>query len=107
GAVVSIPQSGKRQSYVLPYRMLALAGGFLVLGFCVGCGGIIGVLLGERWTYHRRYLDEHRILSAAIAGDPAFVSVQIEEFSDGGAYLIGEVPSQSDLERLSALVTKA
>jgi hypothetical protein len=68
---------------------------------------IVGLVLGERGAYHRRYLEEHRLLAAAMANEPAFAGIQIDERSDGGAYLIGELPHQPDFERLQAVVIRA
>lgn len=83
---------------------LALVGSF---GVGLAVGWLAGALMGESGAYHRRYLEEKKALDAILRADPAFASVQIHEYSDGGAYLTGEVPTEADKERLDRLVVEA
>lgn len=88
-------------------RVLKITVSLLALGFCLACGLMVGLLLGESQAYHRRYLEEQEVLAAAIADEAAFGNIQIYERSNGGAYLIGELPSQPDFERLRIVVGRA
>ena len=98
-------QPAKSRSVV---RWLLLVTGLLLsFGFCLSSGVIVGLLGGERGAYHRRYLQERAAVEPALAGDPAFAEVQVGERSDGGVYLLGEVPTPADMERLGAVVTHA
>lgn len=82
--------------------------GSLVLPFsCFGVGLILGALYGSLNTYHLRYLEERAIIAPILAKDPAFAAVEIHERSDGGVWLLGEVPAPEDRERLRTSVTRA
>jgi hypothetical protein len=87
--------------------LLLVTGGLLALGFCAGSGFILGLLRGVGSAYHRQYLEEREALAPVLAGDPAFAGVEIREFSGGGAYLSGEVPTAADLDRLRVKVEHA
>ena len=87
-------------------RPIRIAGGLLVLGLCFGSGLLIGLLRGTRDTYHLRYLEEREAIAPTIGADSAFARVEVEERSDGGVELVGEVPTPADLDRLRRLMVR-
>jgi hypothetical protein len=87
-------------------RLMLIAGGLLALGLCFGSGLVIGLMRGTRDTYHLRYLEEREAIAPAIGADPAFARVEVEERSNGGVELVGEVPSSADLGRLRGLIVR-
>ena len=88
-------------------RVLLALGGLLVLGFCTGSGVFAWVLIRTTEAYHSRYLEERDALAPVLAGDPAFAGVEVHEYSGGGVYLSGEVPTAADLGRLKGHVEQA
>ncbi len=88
-------------------RLLLVVGSLLVLGFCFCSGLIVGLVSGNRNAYHLRYLEERGVIAPIVAADPAFKRVEVEERSDGGVSLVGEVPTQADLDRLRGHVVRA
>ena len=84
-----------------------LAGSFVgvVVGGAIGFA--LGGIQGERGRYNARYLEERAAVSPAIEKDPAFKAVKIEEKSDGGIWLSGEVPTTADKKRLEQIVARA
>jgi len=78
----------------------------VVIFFAFTCGLAIGVFYGHLMAKHRRYLEERALLMPILAADPAFARVEVGEYSDGGAYLVGEVPTARDLDRLSDRVAR-
>ncbi len=87
--------------------LLLVTGSILALAFCAGAGFLVGAIVGEGGSYHRRYLEERDLLAPALTVDPAFARVEIFERSNGGVFLVGEVPSAADLERLRGVVVRA
>ena len=89
------------------FRRLPLIIGLLLsFCFCFGTGLVIGLLLGERGAYHRRYLEERDAMASVIATDLAFAGVEVEERSDDGIYLQGKVPTPADMDRLRGHVVR-
>lgn len=88
-------------------RVLLAAGSALALGFCLCIGVGLGLLGGERGAYHRRFLEEREAVAPLLASDPAFAGVALHEYSAGGLYLLGEVPTAADLSRLQAGLIRA
>ena len=88
-------------------RVLLAAGVTLALGFCLCSGLVAGLLGGERGAYHRRFQEERDAIVPLLAGDPAFAGVELHDYSAGGMYLLGEVPTAEDLGRLRAVVVRA
>lgn len=88
-------------------RLLLVAGSLLAIGFCFSSGVVVGLLGGEGGAYHRRFLEEQQSIAPLLAGDPAFAGVELHEYSAGGVYLVGEVPTAEDLSRLRAGVVRA
>ncbi len=84
---------------------LLITGTIFGLVFCL-CSGVIGTLIGERWMYHRKYLIEKQLMMPVLARDQAFIRVEIEEYSGGGIYLSGTVPTANDRVRLRSSVEK-
>lgn len=76
----------------------------IVLGF--GTGLVIGLVVGERGAYHRRYQEERKLITPVIASETAFEQIEVEERSDGGIYLIGEVSNAAALKQLRELVVR-
>jgi hypothetical protein len=69
---------------------------------------VVGAILGEGGAYHRRFLEEQQVVAPVLASDPAFAGVEILRYSNGtGVYLMGDVESAEDLERLRKAVTEA
>lgn len=94
----SSPRSSRLLSVVLSL-LLAATSGF------TGC--IAGSFGSERRAYHRRFHEEKEALESLLDGDTAFSNVTIHERSDGGIYLLGSVPTPSDLDRLRGLTERA
>jgi hypothetical protein len=92
-------------------RWLIIAGCVLALGVIFGCGLATGFVAGMQGAslraYHTRYLEEREAVEPLLRADPTFAGVELCERSNGGIYLLGDVPTQSDLERLRSLVTRA
>jgi hypothetical protein len=103
--------SNSIESISLPQRMVLVTGSLFPLGFFLVAGAligmIIGTLLGQGSLYYRRYLEEQEILSPILASDPAFSGVEINERSDGGVYLTGDLPTPPDLARLRERIIRA
>jgi hypothetical protein len=94
-------------SRVTNQRVLLVAGSALALGFCLCAGVVLGLLGGERGAYHRRFLEEQEAIMPLLAGDATFAGVQVHEYSAGGVWLSGEVPTEEDLARLQAGIMRA
>jgi hypothetical protein len=88
-------------------RFIFILGALVALGFCFLCGLVIGLVAGNSEAYHRRYLEERAVIAPIVADDPAFARVSVEELSSGGIYLVGEVSTPEDLERLRGRVEQA
>lgn len=95
------------RSGVTARRVLLTTGSALGLGFCLCSGVIVGLLRGEGGAYHRRFLEEQEAIAPVLASDPAFAGVKLHEYSAGGVWLSGEVPTPEDLGRLRAGVIRA
>jgi hypothetical protein len=102
----SAPPAGSPARSVAQWSLL-VTGSLLALTFCFGAGVFAGALLGEEGSYHRRYREERDVLTPVLGADPAFAGVEVRERSDGGAYLVGEVPTAADLERLRVVAVRA
>ncbi|MDY3558524.1 hypothetical protein R5W23_005644 [Gemmata sp. JC673] len=87
-------------------RVWLIAGTGLVLGMCFGCGLMAGLLGGTRKAYHLRYLEEREAVAPILKADPAFAGIELCERSSGGIYLMGEVPTPADVERLRVQVLR-
>jgi hypothetical protein len=84
-----------------------------------GVGGILGAVLGgaacgilvklgdTTQHYHSRFLEERRAVEPALQKDPAFKGIEITEYSAGGIFLIGKVPTDADKKRLEEALTRA
>jgi len=70
-------------------------------------GWLVGAIQGESGAYHRQFLDERAVLDPILNGDAAFAEVTVQEYSGGGAYLLGAVPTQQDQARLHEAVGRA
>jgi hypothetical protein len=102
------PADGKPVgSEAVARRVLLVVGIALGLGFSLCSGVALGLLRGERDAYHRRFLEEQEAIAPVLAGDPAFAGVNLHEYSGGGVWLSGEVPTPEDLGRLRAGVIRA
>jgi hypothetical protein len=64
-------------------------------------------IAGETGAHHRQYLGEREAVTKALAGDPAFESIEIHEYSGGGIWLTGDVLKPEDRERLRERVERA
>jgi hypothetical protein len=85
-------------------RGLAFIAGAVLGGLvCFIAGGIIG----QMQLQHDRYTEERRAVVPALQKDPAFKAVEIHEFTGGGIWLGGHVPTDSDRERLKQAVRRA
>lgn len=87
-------------------RVLTITGGLFVLGLCFGSGLLAGMIAGNRQVYHSRYLEEREVVAPLLAADPAFVNIELCERSSGGIYLVGQVPTAADFERLRLQVAR-
>ena len=79
----------------------------LAIGFGLCIGGVLGLLTGEYGAYQRLYLEQYDIVAPTLASDPAFAKVEVLERSDGGIWLLGEVPTSADRERVTNVVIRA
>lgn len=103
---VPVARKGSERGDGVFRQLMLIAGGLLALGLCFGSGLVIGLMRGTRDTYHLRYLEEREAIVPAIGSDPAFARVEVEERSNGGVELVGEVPTPADLDRLRGLVVR-
>ncbi len=67
----------------------------------------LGVMRGEHNVYRRQFATEQSLLVPILAGNPAFVDLQVREYSGGGAYLEGKVKSPVDFDSLRTAVIRA
>lgn len=72
-----------------------------------GVGVVVGLLMGEGRSYHRQFLEEQELCAPIIAADPAFARISIHKRSNGGVYLLGEVTSNEEFERLNQQMSNA
>jgi hypothetical protein len=86
-------------------HLLLVTGALFLIGFCLLVAGGIGIGIGERNAYHRQCLEERKVITPILMGDPAFVKVTM--FDDIGVMLFGEVATQDDLNRLRTKLTNA
>ncbi|MBI3865465.1 MAG: BON domain-containing protein [Planctomycetia bacterium] len=100
------PASQQPKSLARLRWLVAITWTLLAIGICSGAGFILGGLWGEQGAYNRQYRNERGLISAEIAGDPAFAAIEIVRASSGGVYLYGEVATPADLERLRSLVAR-
>src|SRR5262245_19486207 len=68
--------------------------------FALSCSYWVGELRGERDCQHSQYLFEKRVIEPVLTGDQAFSRIKIEEFSGGGVFLVGDVATENDREKL-------
>ena len=80
---------------------MLLLGGAAVFGV----GFLFGAFRAERDGYHRQYLEERQLIAPLLARDAAFAGLDIHERSDGGVYLLGEVQTAADRNRLRDVVS--
>ena len=88
-------------------RGLRLVVSIMILGLSTAAALLVGLLLGEGRAYHARYREERQAIAPLLTEDPAFGNVRLEEYSGGGVYLHGEVPTPADLEHLRTAVALA
>src|SRR5581483_12178343 len=88
-------------------RILMITASVIALVLCFSCGLFAGLLRGESDASHRRFLEEQKAIAPLLAGDPAFSDVQLHEYSAGGVWLGGRVPTAEDLARLRAGIIRA
>ncbi|MFO0927251.1 MAG: hypothetical protein U0736_09455 [Gemmataceae bacterium] len=83
--------------------------GTAVLAYLFGlCSGVIlGELRVSFSMHHQQYLEEHAAVAPLLASDPAYAKVKIHEYTGGGLYLTGEVPTEADRDRLQAAIARA
>jgi hypothetical protein len=89
------------------FRTLRVVGLLLLLLIVAGMAFGLGAIVAERGTYHRRYLEEKKLIAPVLAQDPAFVGIELRERSNGGVSITGRVPTREDKERLHAALLKA
>jgi hypothetical protein len=81
----------------------------LAVGFIMGC--IVGLSIDGigQLTSRRRaqFVEERDAVAPAIAKDPAFKDVHIDEDSEGFAQVAGKVPTADDKDRLQEAITRA
>jgi hypothetical protein len=99
-----------RNAVLMRRRLLFLAAGLigLAVSFCAGAllGGLLGALAGETGAKQRRFAYEVNAIASILSSDPAFAQIEILMYTgDGSAYLMGEVATKSDYERLRSAMT--
>jgi hypothetical protein len=107
GAVA--PSQGEGQSATSASasdRLLRATAWLLLLAFGISCGVFIGERNGDRRASYREYFRVRDALAPALDGDPAFAHVQLGMDKGGGVYMVGEVGTPADLERLRGVVTR-
>jgi hypothetical protein len=84
------------------WKEIPIGGGAVFVAMIASCGvgGFGGALLYERAMHMRQFSEERDLIAPVLSSDPAFVGVKIHEYSGGGVYLVGTVPSADDLGRL-------
>ncbi len=88
-------------------RLLFLAAGLtgVALVFCTGA--LLGLLIGDSAAKQRRFSYEQGIIGPVLSSDPSFTDLKIMMYTgDGSAYLVGEVMTESDLERLRSMMSR-
>jgi hypothetical protein len=88
-------------------RVLLITGGLILILLVSGAALLLGAVSGSRGAYHRRFLEEREALAPALASDPAFERLEIHERSNGGVFLVGELKSAADFERLRDIAIRA
>ena len=88
------------------WRMLLIVGSLLFAVTCFGSGLFLGLLGRTQHAYNLRYEEERDLVVPLVNADPAFSEIQINQLSSGGIFLTGEVPTQADLDRFTAEVTR-
>jgi hypothetical protein len=77
------------------------------LGGCFGLGLFYGLMRGTEEGYRRQYQQERELVEPILAKEPAFAEVAIHRRSNGGIYLLGQVPTAQDYSRLRESVIRA
>ena len=81
----------------------------LVAGFIFG--GVAGLLVGslavESGMYEQRANEQCEALTPAIANNPAFKDIHLDNDSAGFVWVHGKVPTTADKKRLEEIVTRA
>ena len=77
----------------------------VVVSLLVGIAS--GFIYGIRCVYHGWFLVEQQLIAPILAADPAFRRLTIHEFSGGGAYISGDVPTSEDYDRLHSRLVQA
>jgi hypothetical protein len=92
-----------------PPHGCALAALSFVAGLVLGClvAGIIGLIVGETRQHKARYEEERSVVSPELTKDPAFNALTVNEYTGGGIWLSGHVPTAADKERLRRIVTNS
>jgi hypothetical protein len=87
-------------------RFLFLAAGLIFLALAFSAGGLLGAIAGESAAKQRRFAYEGKVIAPILHSDPAFMQLEIVMYTgDGSAYLMGEVATNADRERLRAAMT--
>jgi hypothetical protein len=64
-------------------------------------GILTGVIGGELHSNYRRFSDERRTIAPVLAADPSLSGIELMMYTgDGSAYLVGQVKTNDDKERL-------
>jgi hypothetical protein len=87
--------------------LLLIAAGVFACGACLAGGLIAGREAGRTDVYHRMFERERESLAPILAADKEATGVELKEYPEGGAYLIGEVPTTEVRDRLRTAVVRA
>jgi hypothetical protein len=80
---------------------------FVTVGVACGASYFLGLLRGSGGIYHARYIEERKYVEKRLSGKSEFSKVIIEERSNGGVSLAGEVASEKDRQSLRSELSLA
>ena len=82
-------------------------GAFFALGCCFGTGVVTGIYVQTRQRIFEQYHRERELIAPILAGSPAYSRIELHQYSAGGIYLVGDVPTYADFDRLRDRITRA
>lgn len=64
------------------------------------CVGLLSLMIAQTHAYHEQFLREQALITPVLSSDPAFKDLESHEYSGGGAYIMGRVDREEDIENL-------
>ena len=79
----------------LQYKLLAILSLCISLVAVSAVSVVVGIIVGERGAYHRRFLEQHEFIRKEISASDRYRDLSIREASAGFAYLLGTADADS------------